>query len=421
MLAACGGGTNDAAPTTVDATQTDAEPVPELGAANALTLSAFDALQQRAIDEYPGVSTPAALTPELVGKALSVLLDGPLMPELQPATARTRTVATGLDALELLPPFQPGHRRASWPHIHQQDDSPVRCEHGTVVATLVDEVPADARPYLHLGFDVCQIRDLEVTGSVLIERPRNALERPTRIAYDNLLVSDTTTSTRLIGTFTWSGGDDCGIGERRIAHLLTTDITTGRWTFLDGLTSYATAPSIVRDCGDAVLANAWDGSIDFGAYGRIDVATSDALTHDWEALPRATDDDVIFGTNVEPRGLVTLHGETDATDGRITTARLALMDISTLIADSGEDIAFEMRISTDDDVTLHYRVSTRDAAYGALSKLADTDNDGMPDGWERIHGLNPDSPDDADIDPDGDGYSNVEEFTTVRDPSDPAR
>ncbi len=43
---------------------------------------------------------------------------------------------------------------------------------------------------------------------------------------------------------------------------------------------------------------------------------------------------------------------------------------------------------------------------------ADTDQDGMPDEWERRHGLAPDDAGDGsrDADADGDGYTNVEEF-----------
>lgn len=40
---------------------------------------------------------------------------------------------------------------------------------------------------------------------------------------------------------------------------------------------------------------------------------------------------------------------------------------------------------------------------------ADTDGDGMPDGWETAQGLNPNAAD-GNEDPDGDGYTNLEEY-----------
>ena len=40
----------------------------------------------------------------------------------------------------------------------------------------------------------------------------------------------------------------------------------------------------------------------------------------------------------------------------------------------------------------------------------DTDHDGMPDDWERMHGLNPNDPSDANRDCNGDGYTNLEKY-----------
>lgn len=48
----------------------------------------------------------------------------------------------------------------------------------------------------------------------------------------------------------------------------------------------------------------------------------------------------------------------------------------------------------------------------------DTDGDQMPDGWEVRFGLNP-LIDDANEDPDGDEYSNIEELQAGTDPNDP--
>lgn len=49
---------------------------------------------------------------------------------------------------------------------------------------------------------------------------------------------------------------------------------------------------------------------------------------------------------------------------------------------------------------------------------ADTDDDSMPDGWEVNYGLNPNDDMDADIDSDGDGLTNLEEFYLGREPND---
>ena len=48
---------------------------------------------------------------------------------------------------------------------------------------------------------------------------------------------------------------------------------------------------------------------------------------------------------------------------------------------------------------------------------ADTDNDGMPDDWEKKHGLDANNADDNSSDKDGDGYTNVEEYLNGTDPT----
>lgn len=50
-------------------------------------------------------------------------------------------------------------------------------------------------------------------------------------------------------------------------------------------------------------------------------------------------------------------------------------------------------------------------AYSVTSAWSsDLDHDGMPDAYEAYHGLNPYSADDAALDPDGDGFSNLREY-----------
>ncbi len=46
----------------------------------------------------------------------------------------------------------------------------------------------------------------------------------------------------------------------------------------------------------------------------------------------------------------------------------------------------------------------------------DIDGDNLPDSWETAHGLNPNNPFDAALDPDNDGYTNLEEYQNGTDP-----
>ena len=62
--------------------------------------------------------------------------------------------------------------------------------------------------------------------------------------------------------------------------------------------------------------------------------------------------------------------------------------------------------------------------YGSavLNPNDDTDGDGLPNGWEMAHGLDPLDPNGvngANGDPDGDGFTNLQEYENGSDPQDP--
>ena len=56
-------------------------------------------------------------------------------------------------------------------------------------------------------------------------------------------------------------------------------------------------------------------------------------------------------------------------------------------------------------------------ALASLPALRDSDGDGMPDGWERKHGLDPARPD-GSLDRNGDGWTNLEDYLNSLVPGD---
>jgi hypothetical protein len=54
----------------------------------------------------------------------------------------------------------------------------------------------------------------------------------------------------------------------------------------------------------------------------------------------------------------------------------------------------------------------------SFTTVGDSDQDGMPDAWEQLNGLNPDVYD-AEDDPDSDGLNNLEEYCLNEDPLNP--
>ncbi len=69
------------------------------------------------------------------------------------------------------------------------------------------------------------------------------------------------------------------------------------------------------------------------------------------------------------------------------------------------------------DVSQALRATTYRLDFEVQLSPEDSDNDGMPDWWEELYGLDPDDDSDADDDLDGDGVSNADEYENGTDPT----
>lgn len=102
--------------------------------------------------------------------------------------------------------------------------------------------------------------------------------------------------------------------------------------------------------------------------------------------------------------------------------RIKIPDIETMVVESELSHFGEADDNPDNDTSsLTMEVSTRDSSGSCPSggDICDLDNDGMDDLWEKRYGLNPNLATDAELDPDLDGFSNLEEYHLKTDPTDP--
>jgi hypothetical protein len=112
-----------------------------------------------------------------------------------------------------------------------------------------------------------------------------------------------------------------------------------------------------------------------------------------------------------------------ATQGNVVTC-----DLGTLPAGATAEVAIVVGPLPAGSHTNTARLSAAEIESDWANNIAsvvtdvpyDLDGDGIPDAWELTHGLLRDYPFDADVDSDGDGYTNLQEYHFDSDPLDPA-
>ncbi|MBN2299378.1 MAG: fibronectin type III domain-containing protein, partial [Deltaproteobacteria bacterium] len=139
-----------------------------------------------------------------------------------------------------------------------------------------------------------------------------------------------------------------------------------------------------------------------------------------------------------PTGSIVINNSSPLTSTRVVTLNLSAADSGGSVAgmrlsNDGQSYSDEAAYSTSqqwvltegDGVKTVY-VLFKDAAGNWMSTPVsdsielqlDTDGDGLPDSWEIANGLDSNNPDDAGIDSDSDGISNMEEYYNNTDPTD---
>ncbi len=87
---------------------------------------------------------------------------------------------------------------------------------------------------------------------------------------------------------------------------------------------------------------------------------------------------------------------------------------------NGHNVQFRWRLACDSSVgSTGWNVdSVLISSTSFTCASIDTDGDGIPDGYEIAHGLDPNNPADAALDADGDGQTNLQEYLAGTDPQD---
>jgi hypothetical protein len=267
------------------------------------------------------------------------------------------------------------------------------CDTGSVrISGTVDNVTFTGT--LTIEYRDCRQGDQTIngTGSFRLDAfdVPNLLPTDFTISFPRLQLRGTGIS-RDVGGSVRSQLNIAAIKETLTQNLVGLDNLTGRMTKTENMVSDTVFDNVFSPHS---FSTSISGRIYDGVHGYVDAVT--AAPFQFGALSQR------FPSN----GQGTLTGA----NGRGIRVTATSATIATLGLDLDGDTVFE-RSAT---------VAWLDLSKTSGADLADSDGDGMHDGWEDAHQLNKNGAADAALDPDSDGFTSLQEYLAGTDPNDAA-
>jgi pectate lyase len=156
---------------------------------------------------------------------------------------------------------------------------------------------------------------------------------------------------------------------------------------------------------DQVTANNWDGGVSVG--GGSEAMAALKLDKPWPAMA-INQQTAKEAYEAVLKNVGAILPKRDSVDARI------IQEVRDGVA-TYEGAAYKEKKKVADKSVITGIIDSQKEVGGwpelkSIPAPADTDLDGMPDAWEKAHGLMPTDPSDGPMDRDGDGYTNVEEY-----------
>ena len=384
----------------------------------------FDDLAEAALETYDGVREPAVLDATTSAELLDALIFGPFADGTvgdEDGSGRARR-DSALDR------FDERLERSAPPPDRPRDDATARCPAGGEAESAVRVFERDGRTVRleTIDHEACDDGRTVLDGRIVVvdslgtttDDAVAAWERTRLIGLDGVTFTAGEHRLELLGAerqvSTSAPRDlDCVAERSRTSTLRVRAASTGESVLLDDLRleSYpggdCLAPSAARSAWTAA-----EGRLLHSRHGAVDVTFDEPLSHypgpsalesvsSPHAPPEDTADD---GGGLRLDGAIGSHVEFAYRTVRprgpaATPVRVA-----------------ELLVVPDDLPAERFRFTEADFLAGAMADLDDADDDGLPDGWEREHGLDPLDAEDAGEDGDGDGATALEEYRSLSDP-----